>query len=44
VTLDVMNPDQFKVVKVGDQIEVTYTEAIALSVEPASKPAKEKQK
>jgi len=40
VTLDVMNPDQFKVVKVGDQIEVTYTEAIALSVEPA----KEKQK
>jgi len=44
VTLDVMNPDQFKVVKVGDQIEVTYTEAIALSVEPAAKPAKEKQK
>jgi hypothetical protein len=44
VTLDVMNPDQFKVVKKGDQIEVTYTEAIALSVEPAAKPAKEKQK
>ena len=44
VTLDVMNPDQFKVVKVGDQIEVTYTEAIALSVEPASKSANEKQK
>lgn len=44
VTLDVMNPDQFKVVKVGDQIEVTYTEAIALSVEPASKPAKAKHK
>jgi hypothetical protein len=40
VTLDVQNPDQFKVVKVGDQVEVTYTEALALSVEPA--PAKKK--
>jgi hypothetical protein len=39
VTLDVQNPDQFKVVKKGDQVEVTYTEALALSVEPASKPA-----
>ena len=38
VTLDVHNPDQFKVVKKGDQVEVTYTEAVALSVEPASKP------
>jgi len=36
VTLDVRNPDQFKVVKVGDEVEVTYTEALALSVEPAS--------
>jgi hypothetical protein len=35
VTLDVRNPDQFKVVKVGDQVDVTYTEAVALSVEPA---------
>jgi hypothetical protein len=39
VTLDVHNPDQFKVVKEGDQVEVTYTEAVALSVEPASEPA-----
>ena len=39
VTLDVKNPDQFKVVKKGDQVEVTYTEALALSVEPAPKPA-----
>lgn len=39
VTLDVTNPDQFKVVKKGDQVEVTYTEALALSVEPAPKPA-----
>ena len=44
VTLKVHNPDQFKVVKKGDQIEVTYTEAIALSVEPAQTPAAEKQK
>ncbi len=36
VKLDVRNPDQFKVLKVGDQIEVTYTEALAISVEPAS--------
>ena len=40
VTLDVRNPDQFKVVKKGDQVEVTYTEALALTVEPAPAPAK----
>ena len=34
-TLNVQNPDQFKVVKKGDQIEVTYTQAMALSLEPA---------
>ena len=34
VTLDVQNPDQFKVVKVGDEVRVTYTEAVAVSVEP----------
>jgi hypothetical protein len=39
VALDVQNPDQFKVVKKGDQVQVTYTEALALSVEPAPKPA-----
>jgi hypothetical protein len=39
VTVDVQNPDQFKVVKKGDQVQVTYTEALALSVEPAPKPA-----
>ena len=44
MTLNVQNPDQFKVVKKGDQVEVTYTEALALSVEPAVKPAAEKQK
>jgi hypothetical protein len=43
VTLDVHNPDQFKVVKKGDQVEVTYTEALAGSVEPAPKPAASKK-
>src|SRR6267378_2425312 len=41
VTLDVQNPDHFKVVKVGDEVQVVYTEAVAISVEPAAKkPAK----
>ena len=37
VTLDVQNPDQFEVVKVGDRVEAIYTEAVAISVEPAPK-------
>jgi hypothetical protein len=44
VTLDVQNPAQFKVVKKGDQVEATYTEALALSVEPAPKPAEAARK
>lgn len=40
VELEVKNPDHFKVVKKGDQIEVNYVEAVALSVEPAKKGAK----
>jgi hypothetical protein len=43
VTLDVHNPEQFKVVKVGDQVLVTYTEAMAISVEPAPKKAAAKK-
>lgn len=39
VKLNVRNPEQFNVVKQGDQIQVTYTEALALSVEPAPKAA-----
>jgi hypothetical protein len=39
VTLDVNNPDHFKVVKVGDEVQVVYTEAVAISVEPAPKKA-----
>ena len=30
------DPEQFKLVKVGDQVEATYTEAVALSVEPVA--------
>ena len=45
VTLDVQNPDQFKVVKMGDEVLVTYTEAVAVSIEPGKKgPAKKEAK
>jgi hypothetical protein len=36
VDLHVDDPEQFKLVKVGDQVEATYTEAVALSVEPVA--------
>jgi len=39
VDLKVRDPKQFKLVKVGDQVEATYTEAAAISVEPVKKPA-----
>jgi hypothetical protein len=42
VDLRVRDPEQFKLVKVGDQIQATYTEAAAISVEPAPKPAAKK--
>ena len=37
VELKVRDPEQFKLIKVGDQLEVTYTAAVALSVAPAPK-------
>jgi len=43
VNLAVKDPEQFKLIKVGDQIEATFVEAIALSVEPAKKPAAAKK-
>jgi hypothetical protein len=47
VELNVMNPDQFKVVKVGDKVEATYTQALAISMEAAAaagkKPAEKKK-
>jgi len=36
VDLRVDDPEQFRLVAVGDQVEATYTEAVAISVEPAS--------
>jgi hypothetical protein len=39
VTLKVRDPQQLKLIKVGDQIEATFTEAVALAVEPAPKAA-----
>lgn len=44
VTLDVQNPEHFKVVKMGDEVLVTYTEAVAVSVEPGAKKAAAKKK
>ncbi len=35
VDLKVQNQDHFKVVKVGDQVEAVYTEALAVAVTPA---------
>jgi len=42
VDLKLRDPEQFKLVKVGDQVEATFTEAAAISVEPAPKPAGKK--
>ena len=39
VDLKVQNPEHFKVVKKGDQIEMVYVEAVAIAVEPAPKKA-----
>jgi len=36
VDLKLSDPDQFKLVNVGDQVEATYTEAMAISVAPAT--------
>jgi hypothetical protein len=44
VKLNVENPEQFKVVKAGDEVQVTYTEAAAVSIEPGKKPTAPKKK
>jgi Cu/Ag efflux protein CusF len=36
VDLKVRDPEQFKLIKVGDQIQAVYTEALALTVEPVA--------
>jgi len=38
--LNVRNPDHFKVVKKGDQVEVVYTEALAMTLAPVAAGAK----
>jgi hypothetical protein len=40
VDLEVKDPAQLKLVKVGDQVEAVYTEAMAITVNHAPKPAK----
>ena len=40
IDLNVRDPEQLKLVKKGDQIEATYTEAVAISLEPAVAPKK----
>jgi hypothetical protein len=42
VDLKVRDPEQFKAIKVGDQIEGTFTEAMAIALEPAAAPAPKK--
>jgi intracellular sulfur oxidation DsrE/DsrF family protein len=37
VTVKAENPTNFEKVKVGDEVEITYTEALAISVEKAKK-------
>jgi hypothetical protein len=39
---DVKNFDQIKVFRQGDQVDVTYTEALALNLGPAPKPPAKK--
>ena len=39
IELNVQDPEQFKVVKKGDQVEAVFTEAIAIAVEPVAKAA-----
>jgi hypothetical protein len=37
VNLRIPDPEQFKRVAKGDQVEATYSQAVALAVEPAKK-------
>jgi Cu/Ag efflux protein CusF len=40
VDLNVEDPEQLKLIKKGDKVEAVYTEALAISMEPAAAPAK----
>ncbi len=37
VELEIPDPEQFKRIAKGDQVEATYTQAVAIAVEPAAK-------
>ena len=39
VELKVRDPEQLKLIKKGDQVEATFTEAMAIAVTAAAKPA-----
>ena len=43
VDLKVKDPEQLKLIKVGDQIEATFTEAVGLAIDPAPKAAAPKK-
>ncbi|MGH8680810.1 MAG: hypothetical protein ACREVP_04795 [Burkholderiales bacterium] len=40
VDVKVRDPNQLRLLKVGDLVEVTYTEAVAIAIEPAPKAAR----
>ena len=40
VDVNARDPEQFKLIAVGDQIQATYTEAVAVEVTPMAKPGK----
>jgi hypothetical protein len=40
IDLEVRDPDQLKLVKVGDQVQAVYTEAVALELDPAPRKGK----
>jgi phage-related protein len=39
VELKARDPEQFKLIAVGDQIQATYSQALAVAVTPVAKPA-----
>lgn len=42
VDLKVRDPEQFKLIKVGDQVEARFTESVAIALDPAPQPAAKK--
>ena len=40
IDLNVKDPEQLKLIKKGDQVQATYTEAVAITMEPAAAPKK----